>query len=164
VFGIRWRSAGKGKASRHPRSKQISVWTYRRTHPQVLRNAFVGHSYDRARDRVYYCLLFLGSHSGHCQRRLRRGGLRRISPSCRSFCVILSGGAERYFSSCGDFFFRCCFFRCCVGCVACGDCGGCGWKPPQAQPQLQPQPAPHPAASLSFWESGGVPAFSLSKT
>jgi hypothetical protein len=69
---------------------------------------------------------------------------------------MLSGGAERYLVRCGDF-----FFRCCVGCVACGDCGGCV----QPQPvQAQPQPAPPPAASLSFWESGGGPAFSLSKT
>jgi len=34
------------------------------------RNAFVGHSYDRARNRVYHCLLLLGSHSGHWRRRL----------------------------------------------------------------------------------------------
>jgi hypothetical protein len=26
---------------------------------------FVGHSYDRARDRVYHSLLLLGPHSGH---------------------------------------------------------------------------------------------------
>ena len=32
-----------------------------------------------------------------------------------------------------------------------------------AQPKLQPQPAPAPKASLSFWKSGGGPAFSLSK-
>jgi hypothetical protein len=30
-----------------------------------LRHAFVGHSYDRARDRVYHCLLLLGSNSRH---------------------------------------------------------------------------------------------------
>jgi hypothetical protein len=34
------------------------------------RTAFVGHSYDRARNRVYHCLLLLGSHSGYWRRRL----------------------------------------------------------------------------------------------
>jgi hypothetical protein len=42
-----------------------------RTHSQsISRHAFVGHSYDRARDRVYHSLLLLGSHSGHLRRRL----------------------------------------------------------------------------------------------
>jgi hypothetical protein len=31
----------------------------------------MGHSYDRARDRVYHSLLLLGSHSGHRRRRLK---------------------------------------------------------------------------------------------
>jgi hypothetical protein len=62
------------------------------------RHAFVGHSYDRARDRVYRSLLLLGPHSGHWRRRLdrflprscsRRGGSRRISPSCRTYCARL---------------------------------------------------------------------------
>jgi hypothetical protein len=29
------------------------------------RHVFVGHSYDRARDRVHHSLLLLGPHSGH---------------------------------------------------------------------------------------------------
>jgi hypothetical protein len=42
-----------------------------RTHSQpISRHAFVGHSYDCARDRVYHSLLLLGSHSGHFRRRL----------------------------------------------------------------------------------------------
>jgi hypothetical protein len=34
------------------------------------RHAFVGHSYDRARVRVYHSLLLLGAHLGHWRRRL----------------------------------------------------------------------------------------------
>ena len=47
-----------------------------RTHSQDLlsrsRHAFVGHSNDRARARVYHSLLLLGEHSGHQRRRLDR--------------------------------------------------------------------------------------------
>jgi hypothetical protein len=34
------------------------------------RNALIGHSYDRAGDWVYHCLLLLGSDSSHQTRRL----------------------------------------------------------------------------------------------
>ena len=42
------------------------------TNTQDLLSAidFVGHSYDRARDRVYHSLLLLGAHSSHWRRRL----------------------------------------------------------------------------------------------
>jgi hypothetical protein len=44
----------------------------------------------------------------------------------------------------------------------------CLWRLRRLRPvgtaEAKPQPAPHPAASLSFWKSGGGPAFSLSKT
>jgi hypothetical protein len=47
-----------------------------RTHHKLCwsksRHAFVGHSYDRARDRVYHSLLLLGPHSGHWRRALDR--------------------------------------------------------------------------------------------
>ena len=75
---------------------------------------------------------------------------------------MLSGGAERRLVRCGDFFLLSldavsAALHAELAEVAAG-------QPPQAQPQLQPQPAPPPTASLSFWESGGGPAFSLSKT
>ena len=39
---------------------------------ELAARAFVGHKYDRARDRVYHRLLLLGAHSGHWRRRLNR--------------------------------------------------------------------------------------------
>ena len=42
------------------------------------RNAFMGHSYDRAGDWVYHSLLLLGSHSCHWRQRLNR----ILVPSC----------------------------------------------------------------------------------
>jgi hypothetical protein len=40
--------------------------------PTLFRHAFVGHSYDRARVRVYHSLLLLGPHTSHRRRRLNR--------------------------------------------------------------------------------------------
>jgi len=55
------------------------------TNTQDLLSAidFVGHSYDRARDRVYHSLLLLGPHSGHRRRRLNRFLLQSYSPKTR---------------------------------------------------------------------------------
>jgi hypothetical protein len=50
---------------------------------ELAARAFVGHKYDRARDRVYHCLLLLGSPSCHWKRRLNRFLLQSCSPKMR---------------------------------------------------------------------------------
>jgi hypothetical protein len=62
----------------HRRSVNSSFETHSRDGSKS-RHGLVGHSYDRARDRVYHSLLLLGSHSGH-----RRDG--QID-----FCYIVEG-------------------------------------------------------------------------
>jgi len=56
----------------------------------------MGHSYDRARDRVYDSLLLLGTHSGHWRRWLRLNRFLLPKRDLRGYGIVLAPTHRRY--------------------------------------------------------------------